>query len=210
MKVILTQEVKGKGGEGDVIDVATGYAVNYLFPRKMAIDATPGNLKQLELRKHNINAREEARLGDASGVAAALQGKAVTIEAKVGEEGRLFGSITSQMIEEAISEQLDVVVDRKKMDVHGVIKQVGAHPVSVSVYRDVKATITVNVVGEGGTAAPAAVEAEPIQAQDASDIIEVEEAALEGTPEAEEPGADVTSETAESTEEGTEEAGEEA
>ncbi|MHB9003375.1 MAG: 50S ribosomal protein L9 [Coriobacteriia bacterium] len=170
MKVILTQEVKGKGGEGDVIDVATGYAVNYLFPRRMAIDATPGNLKQLELRKHNISTREEARLGDAAGIAAALDGKVVTIEAKVGEEGRLFGSITAQMIEDAISEQFDIVVDRKKMDIHGAIKQAGEHTVSVSVYRDVKATVTVKVVGEGVVVvAPPAAETAPAEAQDETD-----------------------------------------
>jgi len=150
MKVILTQEVKGKGGEGDVVDVARGFAVNYLFPRKMAIEATPGNLKQLEQRLHNIRTREEARLADAQGVADALQGAVVTIEAKVGEEGRLFGSVTTHMVEEAISSQLGTDVDRRKMDVHGHIKEVGDHVVSVQVYRDIKADVTVRVVPEGG------------------------------------------------------------
>lgn len=207
MKVILTQEVKGKGGEGDVIDVATGYAVNFLFPRKMAINATSGNLKQLELRKHNINTREEARLGDASATASALDGKKVTIEAKVGEEGRLFGSITAQMIEEAIAQQLDVVVDRKKMDIHGAIKKVGEHTVSVSVYRDVKATVIVNVVGEGGAAAaPVAAEAAPAEAEAAEETVDVED-----TAEASEPQADESvDETGETVDEGVEEAGEEA
>lgn len=150
MKVILTQEVKGKGGEGDVVDVARGFAVNYLFPRKMAIEATPGNLKQLEQRLHNIRTREEARLADAQGVADALQGAVVTIEAKVGEEGRLFGSVTTHMVEEAISSQLGTDVDRRKMDVHGHIKEVGDHVVSVQVYRDIKADVTVRVIPEGG------------------------------------------------------------
>ena len=171
MKVILTQEVKGKGGEGDVIDVARGYAVNYLFPRKMAIEASAGNLKQLELRKHNIQSREQSRLGDAESVAAALEGKTVTVGAKVGDEGRLYGSITSQMIEEAIASQLDVDVDRKKMDVHGHIKETGPHAVIVHVYRDVKATITVNVVPEGTEAQAAAAVVEPV----AEAVVEVEE-----------------------------------
>lgn len=207
MKVILTQEVKGKGGEGDVIDVATGYAVNFLFPRKMAIGATSGNLKQLELRKHNINTREEARLGDASATAASLDGKKVTIEAKVGEEGRLFGSITTQMIEEAIAAQLDVVVDRKKMDIHGSIKKVGEHPVVVSVYRDVKATVLVNVVGEGGVVtAPVAPEAAPVEIEES---IEAEDA--DATEADEEAVADESaSESDDVVDEGTEEAGEEA
>ncbi|MDO8987721.1 MAG: 50S ribosomal protein L9 [Coriobacteriia bacterium] len=114
MKVILTQEVKGKGGEGDVIDVARGYAVNYLFARKMAIEATSGNLKQLEQRMHNVRNREATRLNGAASIAAGLEGKVVRIEAKVGEEGRLYGSITSQMIEDAIAQQYELAVDRKQ------------------------------------------------------------------------------------------------
>jgi large subunit ribosomal protein L9 len=149
MKVILTQEVKGKGGEGDVVEVARGYAVNFLFPRDMAIEATPGNLKQLEARMGNIKEREEARVDGAEGLATALDGKSVTIGAKVGEEGRLFGSVTSHMIEDAIEEQLDVEVDRRKIDVHSHIKEVGDHDVTVQVYRDIKATVTVKVDSEG-------------------------------------------------------------
>lgn len=150
MKVILLQELKGRGGEGDVIDVARGFAVNYLLPRKVAIEATSGNLKQLEQRLHNIKKREDQRLGDAQGLVAALEGKTVRIEAKVGDEGRLFGSITSPMIEAAIREQLGVEVDRRKIETHGHIKDAGPHAIEVSVYREVKASVTVDVVPEGG------------------------------------------------------------
>lgn len=149
MKVILTQEVKGRGGEGDVIEVARGFAVNYLFPRKLALEATSGNLKQLDARKGNIRKREDARMGDAQSIANALQGKKITIGAKVGDEGRLYGSITNHMIEGAIAEQLDVDIDRRKIDVHGHIKELGEHAVSVQVYRDIYAEVTVRVVAEG-------------------------------------------------------------
>jgi large subunit ribosomal protein L9 len=149
MKVILLQELKGRGGEGDVIEVAQGFAVNYLLPRKIAIQATAGNVKQLENRMHNIKKREEQRVGDASSLAAALDGKSVTITAKVGEEGRLFGSVTTPMIEEAIREQLGVEVDRRKIETHGHIKETGPHAIAVAVYRDVKAQLTVEVVAEG-------------------------------------------------------------
>ncbi|MDY0088217.1 MAG: 50S ribosomal protein L9 [Coriobacteriia bacterium] len=155
MKVILTQELKGRGGEGDVVDVAHGYAVNYLLPRKLAIEATPGNLKQLEARKGNILKREEARVADASSLAERLEGGRVTIEAKAGEEGRLFGSITSPMIVDAIASQLETEVDRRKIDVHGHIKTLGEHVVSVQVYRDIRTEVTVVVVPEGGATAPA-------------------------------------------------------
>ncbi len=184
MKVILLQEVKGKGGEGDVVDIARGYAVNFLFPRKMAIEATSGNLKQLEQRMHHIRKREEDRVSDAEGIAAALDGKSVTITAKVGEEGRLYGSVTSTMIEDAIAEQLAVGVERRKIDVHGHIKEIGQHEVTVQVYRDVKAQVVVNVVGEGMEhgAAPA----EPVAAEAPAEdvVVESDEAGIEMVEEA--------------------------
>lgn len=152
MKVILLQELKGRGGEGDVIDVAHGFAVNYLLPRKAAIEATKGNLKQLEQRSKNIKVREEGRTGEANALAGALEGKVVTISAKVGEEGRLFGSITTTMIEEAITSQLGVEVDRRKIETHGHIKEIGAHTITVSVYRETKAELIVEVVPEGHVA----------------------------------------------------------
>ena len=152
MKVILTQEVKGRGHEGDVIDVARGFAVNYLLPRKMAIEATPGNLKQLESRMTNIEKRNAERRTDAEGVAAALEGKTIVIEAKAGDEGKLFGSVTTLMIEEAIADQLGPDVDHRRMDLSKPIKELGDYDVSLSVYGDVKATLHVSVIPEGGAA----------------------------------------------------------
>ncbi|HEX9092741.1 MAG TPA: 50S ribosomal protein L9 [Coriobacteriia bacterium] len=155
MKVILTAEVKGKGHEGDVVEVARGYAVNYLLPRKMAIEATSGNLKQLDARMSNIQKRNEARRTAAEGLAEALNGKSIVIEAKSGDEGRLFGSVTTLMIEEAIAAQLGQDVDHKRMDLSRPIKALGDHPVRVSVFGDVKAEVVVRVVPEGGAQAPA-------------------------------------------------------
>jgi large subunit ribosomal protein L9 len=157
MKVILLQELKGRGGEGDVVEVAQGFAVNYLLPRKIAIQATKGNLKQLEQRSHNIQKREDQRLTEADGLAAKLNGKVVTIEAKVGEEGRLFGSVTHAHIEAALLEQLGVEVDRRKIETHGAIKDAGPHPIEIAIYRETKAELTVNVIAEGGVAAAPAI-----------------------------------------------------
>ena len=179
MKVILLQELKGRGGEGDVIDVARGFAVNYLLPRKIAIEATSGNLKQLGQRKHNIEKREETRLGDASAVQAALDGKTVTIAAKVGEEGRLFGSVTSLMIEGAVADQLGVTVDHRKIETHGHIKEVGPHTVDISVYRDVKAQLVVEVVPEGFVPTTKVAEVEGISAEGTPFVEVVEETADE-------------------------------
>ena len=180
MKVILLQELKGRGGEGDVIDVAQGFAVNYLLPRKIAITATKGNLKQLESRSHNIKAREESRLGDAQSVFDKLNGKVVKVEAKVGEEGRLFGSVTTHHIEAALAEQLGVEIDRRKIETHGSIKDVGPHVVNVAIYRDTKAELTVNVVGEGHVEVPTTVvEVVEGTAADGEPFVEV----VEETPE---------------------------
>ena len=149
MKVILTQEIKGRGGEGDVIEVKYGYAINYLFPNKLAIKATPGELKQLELRRHNIEKREVARMDDANQAVEYLTGKIVGIPMKVGEEGRLFGSVTAHMIADALHEQHGLEIDRRKIEVHTPIKELGDHLVDINVYRDLKAPITVHVVADG-------------------------------------------------------------
>ena len=108
MKVILLGELKGKGGEGDVVEVAQGFAENYLFPNRMALPATKGNMKQLEERRHNIAKREEKRIADAEALKAALDGKTVLIDAKVGDEGQLFGSVTNVMVADAVKNELGV------------------------------------------------------------------------------------------------------
>ena len=148
MKVILLKELKGRGGEGDVIDVAQGFAVNYLLPQGIAIQATKGELKQLEQRRHNIEKRELARTTDATTLKNALDGKSLRVLAKVGEEGQLFGSITAAILSEAISEQIGVTIDRKKIDLGKAIKTAGKHEVTSTIYRNIRAVVEVNVVSE--------------------------------------------------------------
>lgn len=172
MKVILLTDVKGRGREGDVIEVARGFATNYLLPRNMAIMATPGNLKQLEARMHNIRKREEAKRSDAEALAAQVAGKRLVIEAKAGDGGKLFGSITAGMVADALAEQLSVDVDRKKLDLHGHIKTVGEHTIDVRIYQDVTATLVLNVVPIGGAPAEAAVEAEPVAEEETAEVVE--------------------------------------
>ena len=145
MKVILLEEVRGKGGEGDVVDVAQGFAENFLFPRHIAIKATKGNLKQLEERRHNIAKREEQRLSDAAALKETLESKPVTVEAHIGEEGQLFGSVTSTMIANAVAEQLNAEIDRKRISRSHAIKMAGRHEVEVNLYREINATLTVLV-----------------------------------------------------------------
>ena len=148
MKVILLKELQGKGGEGDVIDVARGFANNFLLTQGYAVRATKGNLKQLEERKKNIAKREETRIADANALAAKLNDATVRVIAQVGEEGVLFGSVTAPMVADAIEQQLEIQIDRRRVELGKPIKMVGTYEVPVSLYRDIKGTVTV-VVGGG-------------------------------------------------------------
>ena len=161
MKVILLDEIKGKGGEGDVIDVAQGYAENYLIPQKLAVAATKGNLKQLHERRNNIEKREAVRLADANALKAKLEGQKVVVEAKVGEEGILFGSVTAAMIADAVKAQLDIDVDRKRIELGKPIKVAGTHEVSISIYREIRTSIVVLV----GVEEPEAEETVEVEAE---------------------------------------------
>ncbi len=168
MKVILLGELRGKGGEGDVVDVAQGFAENFLYPNKIAIPATKGNLKQLEERRHNIAKREEKRLADAAALKELLEGKAVAVDARVGEEGQLFGSVTSAMIADAIQQQLGVEIDRKRIARSHTIKNAGRHEVEVDLYRDINATVAVLV----GVTEEDLAEAEPVAEAEAEEVAE--------------------------------------
>lgn len=168
MKAILLSELKGKGGEGDVVDVAPGFANNYLYPNKIAIPATKGNLKQLEQRKHNIAAREENRIAEANASKAALDALTVKVEARVGEEGVLFGSVTAAQIAEALKAQADMEIDRRRIEIKTAIKTAGEHTVQVSLYRDIKADLTVLVGDETTFNAPAEEEVAEETAEEAA------------------------------------------
>ncbi|MDO4590517.1 MAG: 50S ribosomal protein L9 [Slackia sp.] len=175
MKVILLTELKGKGGEGDVVEVARGFFNNYLGPQKMAVLATKGNLKQLEQRKGNIAKREEKRIADANALKAALEGKKILVEVKVGEEGILFGSVTTQMIVDAVKAELGIEIDRKRLELKKAIKTAGEHVVSLSIYRDIKVDLNL-VVGEA-VAEEAAEEVEEVV--EAAEAVEATEEAAE-------------------------------
>ena len=163
MKVILLGELRGKGGEGDVVEVAQGFAENYLFPQGIAQPATPGNIKQLEERRHNIEKREAKRIADAEALKEQIDGKLVVVDAKIGEEGQLFGSVTTTMIADAIEQQLGVEVDRKRVGKGQALKTAGIHQVEVNIYREIGATVSVqvgkNIATEEQAEAPAAPEA---------------------------------------------------
>lgn len=178
MKVILLTELKGKGGEGDVVDVATGFANNYLYPQGIAIPATKGNLKQLEQRKHNIATREENRIAEAQALKATLEALTVKVVARVGEEGVLFGSVTAPMIAEALKANHGLEIDRRRIDLKNPIKTAGEHEVVVSIYRDIKTTVNI-LVGDAKMFA----EAEAAEEEVAEEAVEATEEAAEADAE---------------------------
>lgn len=178
MKVILLKELRGRGGEGDIIEVSRGFANNYLLTQGYAVQATPGNLKQLEQRKRNIEKREEVRIADANALVEKLNGATVKVDAQVGEEGQLFGSVTAPMIADAIKDALDVEVDRRRIELGKPIKQVGAYPVDINVYRTIKATVNVVIEGDDVAEAEAAADAAGEAVADAIEA-EVEAVAAE-------------------------------
>ncbi len=145
MKVILIQEVPHLGQPGDQVDVARGYARNFLIPRKLAVEASSSNLRALAQFKTQAQQREERLRQEAEAVAERIQGLTVTIARPAGEQDRLFGSVTSSDIADALAQQ-GITLDRKKITLEGPIKALGTFAVPVRLHRDTVAEIQVHVV----------------------------------------------------------------
>jgi large subunit ribosomal protein L9 len=147
MKIILTHEVSGLGTPGDIIEVKDGYGRNYLLPQGFAIRWTKGAEKQVTVIQRARSAREIRDLGQASEVKGQLEGLKVTLTARAGSGGRLFGSITPAEIVEAVKTAGGPSLDRRRLELPGAIKTTGAYDVSVKLHPDVTAKFPVNVVG---------------------------------------------------------------
>lgn len=145
MKVILTSDVPGTGKKNQVVTVSAGYARNFLFPRKLAREATPGAIKEIE-RRNEAEAREETqRLKEAEELAASLKGKIVTLHVKAGEKGRLYGSVTTQEVADAIEKQLDQTIDKRKIELKEAIRTVGISEATLRLYPGVTTQIQLKV-----------------------------------------------------------------
>ena len=148
MKLILTQEVSGLGGPGDVVEVAPGYGRNYLIPRGEAMRWTRGAEKQVGLIKRARASREIRSSDDAKATAGQLASLEVRLPAKAGSGGRLFGSVSPADIVAAVRSAGGPELDRRKIEIGNPIKTLGAHQVSVRLHPEVSATIEVEVVSE--------------------------------------------------------------
>lgn len=148
MKVIFLKDVKGKGKKGEVKEVSTGYANNYLLKNKLAEEATPGNLRKLSAQNQKKEEQEAAEKAEAETLKEALDTIAVQIKAKSGEDGRLFGSITNKQIAESLKKDHNKTVDRRKIELKDPIRTLGHVKVPVKLHPDVTGTIHVQVVEE--------------------------------------------------------------
>lgn len=146
MKVILLCDVKDIGKKDSVLNVSDGYARNYLFPRKWAMEATPGAVKEIERKRAAEEKLEKERRDAAELVAKELRGKVINITAKCGAQGRIYGSITAAEVAAALKEQYGVDIDKRKIECEA-IRQVGDVLINVTVYTGIKAGMKVHVEG---------------------------------------------------------------
>ena len=146
MKVILRADVDGVGKRGDICDVSNGYARNFLLPRGLAIKATDGAVNQAASMRRARDLRDAEDRSAAEVVARSLVARTITISAKAGVEGKLYGSVTAADITDAVAEQAGVQLDRRKVALTEAIKVVGSHQVPVKLHSDVQFPITVEVV----------------------------------------------------------------
>ncbi len=144
MKVILTDDIKGLGHRGDVVNVAAGYARNYLLPKELAFTATPGNVKRLEQERKRYDARMTKERDAALEIAKAIEGTRLVLRKKAGEHDALYGTVTSAELAEALAAR-GISVDKRRIELEEPIKRIGEHTVRVKLFRDVTAGIVVEV-----------------------------------------------------------------
>ncbi len=144
MKVILLADVKGKGKKGELCQVSDGYARNFLFPKNLAVEADSAAMSELKSREEAKQHHKAEEIAAAKELAARLEGQTVTVKAKAGNGGKLFGSVTSKEIAAEIKKVFDITVDRKKMQVAD-IKNFGDYTAEIKLYTGISATITVTV-----------------------------------------------------------------
>ena len=146
MKVVLLKDVKNMGKRDDIVNVSDGYARNFLFPQKLAAEATPGTLKEIERKRAAQDAREAELKAEAQAKAELLKNKVITLEVKCGDKGRLYGSVTSAEVAEALEKQHGIKADKRKLDIGDPIRETGVREITVWLYSGVTTPMKLNVV----------------------------------------------------------------
>ncbi|HET9826069.1 MAG TPA: 50S ribosomal protein L9 [Chitinophagaceae bacterium] len=148
MEVILIQDVDNLGGANEVVKVRNGYARNFLLPRKLAIEASPGNMKQLDEKRKQQKKKEEGMLAEVNSVIAKLQEAPVKVGAKTGTSGKIFGSVTSLQLSRAIRDQKGYEIDRKKITLPDEVKELGTYKAHIDFGNGKSTDVDFEVVGE--------------------------------------------------------------
>lgn len=148
MKMILLADVKSLGKKGDLVDVADGYGQNFLIPKKLAAPATDGAVAKRVKEMADQSSKKSREVEQARALAASLEVKPLLIKMKVGNNGKLFGSVTASDISKAIKEQFGVTLDKKVLDIPSSLRAIGEHSVKARVYKGVDAKISVTIQAE--------------------------------------------------------------
>ena len=146
MKVILTQDIKGVGKKDEIINANDGYARNFLLPRKMAVEANAQNLSLLQGRKDSANFKKEQEKENAIQIGQKLQKIMLTMKVKAGENGKIFGSITSKEIAQELKNQHQIEIDKKKILLKDSIKELGAFQIEIKLYEGIIGKLKINII----------------------------------------------------------------
>ena len=145
MKVVLLKDVKNMGKRDDILTVSDGYARNVLFPQKLAAEATPGTLKEIERKRAAQDAREAELKAEAQAKAELLKNKVITLQVKCGEKGRLYGSVTAAEVADALEKQHGIKADKRKIDIGDPIRETGIREISVWLYSGITTKMKLDV-----------------------------------------------------------------
>ena len=148
MKVILLDNIKGVGKKDEIINASDGYARNYLFPKKLAVEATKENLSKLDSKNEANKFKKQNEINEAEEIAKQLKEITLTIQVKAGESGKIFGGVTSKEISENLKNQYKIEVDKKKIEVKETIKNLGRFNINIKLYEGVNAKLNVNITAE--------------------------------------------------------------
>jgi large subunit ribosomal protein L9 len=148
MKIILLQDIKGTGKKGDIINSSDGYARNFLFPRKLAIEATAQNLEELKRQKDSVEHKRAVNRENSLDLKDRLEKQAIEIVAKSGQNGKLFGAVTAMDIEKAIKDATKIEVDKRKISLDEAIKAIGVYTVTIKLFEDVSAKVKIEIKAE--------------------------------------------------------------
>lgn len=148
MKVILLQDVKAQGKKDQIVNVSDGYAKNFLFPKKLAIEANTDNLNKLKVKNDNATAKKEQEKNDAKELGEKLKKLTLNIKVKAGENGKIFGGVTSKEVSENLKTQYKIDIDKKKISLKDTIKAIGNYQVEIKLYEGISESLAIAVTPE--------------------------------------------------------------